>query len=379
MPHLIDRSGHAYPLDHTRWRGDDGSPLMFDDLPGITRDEVDLRTRSVWRYRAALPDAFNREVSLGEGLTPLVPTRVDGDELLFKLDYCNPTGSFKDRGVSTMITALASAGQAEALEDSSGNGGSSFAAYAAAAGIDARVLVPQGTSPAKIGQTRAHGAEIQIVPGTRDDCSAEALRQAESRAYASHNWHPMFLQGVKTQAYEIWEDLDFTAPDTVVLVAGSGSQVIAHDLAWHELQRSGAIPQIPRLVMVQPENCCPLVRAFEVGADDVNSSTGSEGGWKPTMAEGTAIGRPVRDREVLAALRRCDGLAVACAEDEIAAATRTLASRGLYAEPTSANAYAGYRRLRESGALDGSGTTIVVLTGSGHKSAARMAEVFGED
>lgn len=215
-----DRSGTTYPLDHSRWRGDDGSPLSYDDQPCITRDDVDAATRSIWRYRHALPVTFEREISLGEGMTPLVTSEVDGEMLKFKLEYCNPTGSFKDRGVSTMITALADAGQREALENSSGNGGSSFAAYAAAAGISARVLVPEGTSPGKILQTRAHGAEIQIVSGTRDECSAEALRQAEERAYASHNWHPMFIQGIKTQAYEIWEDLGHTAPDTIVLVAG---------------------------------------------------------------------------------------------------------------------------------------------------------------
>lgn len=270
------------------------------------------------------------------------------------------------------FTALAGAGQREALEDSSGNGGSSFAAYAAAAGIGARVLVPEGTSPGKILQTRAHGAEIQIVPGTRDDCSAEALRQAEERAYASHNWHPMFIQGIKTQAYEIWEDLGHTAPDAIVLVAGSGSQVIGHDLAWHELERADAVDQVPRLVMVQPASAAPLVDAFAKGADDVEPVVPAA-----TMAEGTAIGNPVRGREVLAALRRCNGLAVATREDAIAAATRTLAGRGLWAEPTSANAYAGYRALRDAGQLDGTGTTALVLTGSGHKSAARMVEVFG--
>lgn len=270
-----------------------------------------------------------------------------------------------------MISALAAAGQRQALEDSSGNGGSSFAAYAAAAGIDAHVLVPEDTSPAKILQVRAHGAEIQIVPGTRDDCSAEALRQAETRAYASHKWHPMFIQGIKLQAYELWEDLGFTAPDTIVLVAGSGSQVIGHDLAWHELLRAGQIDRVPRLVMVQPEHSAPMVAAFHAGADDVTPVT-----TRPTIAEGTAIGSPVRGREVLAALRRCHGFAVATSEDEIAAATRTLAHRGLYAELTSANAYAGYRRLRDAGELAGDGATVLVLTGSGHKSAARMAEVF---
>ncbi|CAM3467997.1 hypothetical protein GCM10009762_09820 [Dermacoccus barathri] len=182
----------------------------------------------------------------------------------------------------------------------------------------------------------------------------------------------MFIQGIKTQAYEIWEDLGHTAPDTIVLVAGSGSQVIGHDLAWHELERADAVDQVPRLVMVQPASAAPLVDAFAKGADDVEPVVPAA-----TMAEGTAIGNPVRGREVLVALRRCNGLAVATSEDAIAAATRTLAGRGLWAEPTSANAYAGYRALRDAGQLDGTGTTVLVLTGSGHKCAARMVEVFG--
>lgn len=376
---LIERSGRRQPMDLLRWRGEDHQPLMINELPGLRRDQVITSDPTLWRYRAAFPVWIERPVSLGEGMTPLVAAEIDGAEVLLKCDHLNPTGSFKDRGVTLMISAVvqerAASGQRDGrrvLEDSSGNGGSSFAAYAAAAGLRARVLVPDGTSPAKMVATRAYGAEVFVVPGNRDATSAEALRQAAQLDYVSHAWHPLFLQGVKTQAYEIWEQLGFQAPDVVIMVAGGGSQVIGHDLAWHELLRAGSIDRVPRLAMVQPAACAPLVAAHQSGHDRVSPAS-----WQPTMAEGTAIGRPVRDVEALAALRRCDGLSVACSEEAIAQATRDLCRLGHYVEPTSADALAGYRALRISGELDTEGTTVMVLTGSGHKAAGRMAELFG--
>lgn len=146
-----------------------------------------------------------------------------GRRVHFKLEWFNPTSSFKDRGVSVMMSHLAAHGADRVLEDSSGNGGSAVAAYAAAAGIRAKIIVPAATSPAKILQARAYGAEIELVGGTRDEVSDEAIRQSEQIPYASHNWHPMFIQGTKTIAYEMWESLGFTAPDNVVLVAGAAA------------------------------------------------------------------------------------------------------------------------------------------------------------
>lgn len=371
-PYLFDRSGTRYPIERARWRGDDGSPLMVGPLPGMSPDQIDADERSQWRYRAALPTLPTRRISLGEGWTPLVPSTVFGENVLVKPEWFNPTGSFKDRGTSVMMSVLAEQGIDQILEDSSGNGGASVAAYAAAAGIRATILAPESTSPAKLLQARAHGAEVQLVPGSRADTSTEAIRQSQRLFYASHNWHPFFLQGIKLLAYELWEQLGFRAPDNVVIPAGAGSLVLGCDLGFTELLAAGQIHTLPRLLVAQPSNCAPLVRAFEGGADEVAAAS-----WAPTIAEGTAIANPVRDREVLAAIRLSGGAMAAIAEEAIADASRELASHGFYAEPTSAMAAAGLTVFRERKVIEPGQTTVLILTGSGLKSASTMTAIFG--
>jgi threonine synthase len=209
-----------------------------------------------------------------------------------------------------------------------------------------------------------HGAAVELVPGSRQDTAAAAIRRSDDRFYASHNWHPFFLQGVKLLAYEVWENLGFEAPDVVLVPAGAGSLVLGFWLGFSELLASGCITRLPRLVAVQPRNCRPLAAAFESGADDV-----SAGAWQPTIAEGTAIAEPVRAREVLRAVRETSGYITAVAEDEIAAGVHTLAARGLYVEPTSAQVVAALPRLLEAAVVTSDERIIAVLTGSGLKSA----------
>ncbi|MGW6457861.1 threonine synthase [Streptomyces sp. NPDC055078] len=374
-PHYVDeRSGATYPLtDHPRWRADSGAPLSLSPLPGITRDGIDTARRSLWRYRAALPVGIPRPVSLGEGCTPLLAGAWDGVPVSFKLEWFSPTGSFKDRGTSVMISFLAQQGVREVIEDSSGNGGASVSAYCAAAGIRARILAPESTSPAKVLQSRAYGAEVQLVPGDREATAAEALRQSAGTYYASHNWHPFFLQGTKTLAYEIWEDLGFTAPDSVVTVAGAGSTVLGCDLGFSELLAAGQIERLPRLLVAQPANCAPLHASFRAGAE-----TPVPFDHAPTVAEGTAIQRPVRLPEVLRAIRRSGGEMAAIPESAIEDAVRRLAAKGLYAEPTSATAAAAIGDFRARGLIRPGETTVVVLTGSGLKAAGTMARVVGQ-
>jgi threonine synthase len=375
---LQDRSGRRYPLEQPRWRGDDGSPLMVEPLPGITRGQIEAGIGSQWRYRAALPLPRELEpVTLGEGRTPLLPRTLAGLEVAVKVESMNPTGSFKDRGSSVMISALRSQGIDALLEDSSGNGGSSIAAYSAAAGIDAQIFAPASTSPSKIVQSRLHGASVELVPGTRQDVADAAVRRAEHRFYASHNWHPLFLQGVKLIAYEIWEDLGFTAPSAVLVPAGAGSLVLGCALGFAELQRAGEIERVPRILVSQPERCCPLVRAWADGADVVDVA--GAGSWGSTLAEGTAIVRPVRDREVLQAIRDTGGAATAVAEDELLPAVRELARTGLFVEPTSAQVVPALRRLHAAGQVGQGGhggqdgSIVLVLTGSGLKAASVIA------
>ncbi|HEX6346517.1 threonine synthase [Umezawaea sp.] len=366
--YLDARSGRTYPIDARRWRGDDGAPLTVTPSPGIGPDDVDTRTRSLWRYRAALPGGIERPISLGEGCTPLLERTWGTTPVHFKLEWFSPTGSFKDRGTSVMISLLAQAGVDSVIEDSSGNGGSSVAAYCAAAGIRARILAPEGTSPAKVLQSRAYGAEVTLVPGDREATAAQALRDSADTCYASHNWHPFFLQGTKTLAYELWEDLGFTAPDNIITVAGAGSTVLGCDLGFTELLAAGRIPRLPRLLVAQPRNCAPIDAHFHGTAADLV--------FAPTIAEGTAIREPVRLPEVLDAVRRSNGDVATIAEEDIAGAVRDLAALGLYAEPTSATAAAAIEVFRSRGALAPGETTVVVLTGSGLKAPTTIAGVF---
>jgi threonine synthase len=173
-------------------------------------------------------------------------------------------------------------------------------------------------------------------------------------------------------AYELWEDLGFRAPDNIVIPTGAGGNVLGCDIGFGELLRRGAIPRLPRLFAVQPENCGPIAASVAAGADDV-----IEGGLvAPTIAEGAAIAKPVRPREVLAALRRSGGGAVAVSEAQIAAAVFDLAAEGLYAEPTSAMAAAGLARLWAAGTISERETTVVLLTGTGAKATPKIAELL---
>jgi threonine synthase len=371
---LRDRSGARYELTESRWRGDDGTPLAVNPLPGLTRDQVDTAERSLWRYQPVIPVDHRHRVSLGEGWTPLVPRTWSDHRVHFKLEWFNPTSSFKDRGVSVMMSHLRGHGVNRVLEDSSGNGGSSVAAYAAAAGIAAKIIVPAATSTAKILQARAYGAEIELVPGTRDEVAEEAIRQSADTPYASHNWHPFFLQGTKTIAYEMWEMLDWTAPDNVVLVAGAGSNILGCDLAFTELLAAGQINQRPRLLVGQPEHWATIADTLN---GNIASLIGTDRGPRPpTIAEGASIAHPVRLPETVAAIQRSGGAAVAVPEDKIRDAVRKLAANGLYAEPTSSVAAATLDHFIDNGTIQPEQRTVVVLTGAGLKSAEQMARIF---
>jgi len=365
-------SGQLYPIDQPRWRSEAGAPLMITPLPGIGRADIATGRRSLWRYAAALPLAVADPVSMGEGCTPLVERRWRGARALFKLEWFAPTGSFKDRGASVMISTLRQQGVTHVLEDSSGNGGAAIAAYAAAAGLRAKILVPAATQPAKTIQMRAYGAEVELIAGTRQDTADAALRQASGVFYASHNWQALFLQGTKTLAYELWEDLGFKAPDNILIPTGAGSNILGCDIGFGELLRHSEIARLPRLFAVQPANCAPIHASFVAGAQDFTPFE-----MRPTIAEGTAIARPVRMREALAAIGRSGGGTVAVSEDEIVSALMELASQGLYAEPTCASAAAALSILVAQGRIGSEETSVVVLTGSGLKATQRIGALMG--
>ena len=356
--------GTRYPIDQPRWRGDTGLPLMVSPQPGITRDRIDVAARGLWRYRAALPVAVDAPITLGEGGTPLVPMPWLGEGSHAKLEWFSPTGSFKDRGASVMLSVLRAQGVTRVFEDSSGNGGAAVAAYGAAGGMEVTVFAPASTSPAKLVQSREYGARIELVPGPREASQEAAIAAAHERGgfYASHNWQPFFLEGVKTLAYELWEDLGFRAPDAVVTPVGAGSSLLGLALGFRELQRAGEITRLPRLYAAQPRNCSPVDAAFRGEADRP---------VRPTIAEGTAIRSPLRLAQMLEALHETGGGTVAISESGITASHTRLARHGLYAEPTSATAAAAAEQLLATGEISPDETSVVVLTGSGLKSPRR--------
>ncbi len=368
IAYLDPRTGRTYPLAAPRWCGDDQAPLLLTPLPGITRDAIRGEDRSLWRYAASFPFIPDDPISMGEGCTPLVPRVIGGASALLKCEWFAPTGSFKDRGASVMLSLLRAQGVMDVLEDSSGNGGAAVSAYAAAGGMNATIFVPASTSPAKTVQSRASGAAIQLIPGSRQDCADAALAESARIFYASHNWHPFFLHGTKTLAYELWEDLGFVAPDNVIVPCGAGSNVLGCGIGFAELLRAREIDRLPRIFAAQPANCAPIARAF-LGEAQVPP--------QPTIAEGTAIAQPLRTMEVNQVLTDSQGGAVMLSEEEIAAATLDLARTGIYVEPTSAQAAAAFAKLLAAGTIRADETTVVVLTGTGLKSTPRIAELLG--
>ena len=279
--------------------------------------------------------AIWRSVSLGEGLTPVI--RLDEDVLL-KMDYFMPTLSFKDRGAAVLIAHCKAIGIDSVIQDSSGNAGNSIAAYSARAGIRCEIFVPEGTSPAKIAMIRSHGAQVSIVPGSRDRC-AEVCRakvEQERMYYASHVYNPFFYEGTKTYIYEVWEQLG-RIPAHIFVPLGNGTLFLGVVKGLEELLAADIIARMPQIIAVQSERCDPIARAYEDGAPMPARITPM-----PTLAEGIAIGAPARGEEILGYIYKYGVKVITAPEDRILEARALLAASGIYCEHTSAATYAAY-------------------------------------
>lgn len=339
-----------------------GGTLQLKDC---TPSAVDRR--GIWRYLGGLPIEPEHIVSMGEGDTPLIERAVGGRSAWFKLDYLAPTGSYKDRGMSVLVSWLRSAGITRVVEDSSGNAGSSMAAYCAAGGVACDVYVPDYTSSGKCVQIAAYGARLVRVPGTREDTTRAAERAGASCFYASHNWSPWFLHGIKTWFLEVFDVLPEVR--NVVVPVGQGSVALGARLAMEELRKTGHLERLPRIFAVQPAHCDPLARAFEAGLEDPVPIEKED-----TAAEGIASAEPVRGTEVLRAVRDTGGGFATVSEPEIWSAHADLCRAGLYVEPTSAAAAAGWRKLCDAGRIDAVEPTVVYLSGIGLKATDKIAE-----
>lgn len=361
MRFVCSECGHSEPATTRKPCCDCGGLWDLDfSAPKFDAKLIDRAEPSLFRYRAFMAPVGEawRDVSLGEGLTPVI--RYD-DDVLLKLDYCMPTLSYKDRGAAVLVAHCAAVGVKSVVQDSSGNAGNSIAAYCARAGIACKIFVPERTSPAKVAMIRAHGAEVRIVPGSRDHC-ADACRDEVFRQgayYASHVYNPLFYQGTKTYIYEVYEQLG-RIPATIVVPVGNGTLFLGVVYALEELLRSGAINAMPHILAVQSERCAPLLRAAEASLTDPADVMP-----EPTAAEGIAIGRPMRGREILRLARKHGVRFIAAPEGGILSARAALARNGLYVEPTTAACYAAYlSACRACGPLH---DALIPLTGAGLK------------
>lgn len=344
LPHVCPQCGSLFDFD----RSFDFSLAQIEpELPGI------------WRYRHAF-SLFNEApiVSLGEGNTPLIWLDVEGKRVGFKMEGQNPSGSFKDRGVAVTMSQLLARGVKSAVEDSSGNAGASFAAYAAAAAVKARVFVPESAGGAKCQQISAYGADLVRVPGPRSAAAAAVLDEvAAGSIYASHAFLPFGLAGYATIAYEIFGSMHSAIPGTVIAPAGHGGLLLGLIRGFVALKNSGAAHDIPRFVGVQAANCAPVFAAFQKGRVAANGVVEGK-----TIAGGVAVRDPQQLSALLVEMPPGSQMA-AITEDDILPAARELASHGLYVEPSSALTWAAFKQLGKALVEP----VVLILSGNGLK------------
>ncbi|NOI26662.1 threonine synthase [Vibrio mediterranei] len=302
----------------------------------FTKDDLIKNDFTMWRYAKAYP--LNHEditVTFNETMTPLAKACVS--------------------------------------EDSSGNGGSAYAGYAAKAGIDCNIYVPANTSLGKVVQTRIYGAQCIEVEGERHDVADQAMtcNERDNSQYVGHNWHPLFIEGVKSIAYEIWEQCDYCAPDNFVAPAGNGSILAGAYLGFSELLTSGQIERMPRIFGIQNNVVKPFVEAYN--GEEVNENPGSD-----TIAEGIKIKRSSRHDEVLSFVKETNGAFIAVDDAEIKQALFQMGAQGFFIEPTSATAFAGINALIKSGHISEGEVTVGVVTGHGLKANNKLQNLLTE-
>jgi len=350
-------------LSPKRYRCHCGGAWEFIETVGFDPSLIEQADSSLWRYLKLFNLDFEEPtVRLGAGGTPLLSVVLDGRQVGLNPEYFAPTGSFKDRGTAVMINILAHQGVTHVADDSSGNAGASVAAYAARAGMQADIFVPAYASPAKQAQIAVYGANVRPIPGPCSNAKLAALEAtAQGIILASHAYHPGFLLGQQSLAWELWQQTGQRSPDCYVVPVGQGVHLLGVWLGFRRLHAAGLIQRLPRLIAVQLTLMAPLCRAFEAGLDTVPAL---EPG-KPSVAEGLAIAAPVRGRRLLQAVRESGGTCIMVEEAAIHAARRQLAHLGFYVEPTSAIAIAALEAVK---ALAGPDASIVIpLTGSGLK------------
>jgi threonine synthase len=359
-------------MEEKIWKCTCGGLLDLDFQPHFPIDKIQQRKPTLWRYREAIPILDDANiVSFDEGFTPLTPVDFGGKIVWMKQDHLFPTGSYKDRGASILISKVKELGVQNVVEDSSGNAGCAIAAYCAQARIKCQIFVPEDTAAGKLAQIEFYGAKLNRIPGSREDTGRAVLKAADKDYYASHSWNPFFFQGTKTFAFEVCEQLGWKPPGSVVVPVGNGTLLLGAYIGFNELFYAGIIREIPKIIGVQSLHCAPLYQALKKGLEEIPPIDKKE-----TLAEGIAIAEPIRGKQILAAVKKSKGDLIVVDDSEIKKSLRDLCQRGFYVEPTSAAATAGLRKYLETSPSDE--IVVSVLTGHGLKTTEKMLKILRE-
>lgn len=343
-----------------------GSPL--DVKVDFSFDQSKIRSQdySLWRYADFFPYVnANDVITLGEGWTPLVKFN---ENLYFKLESLNPTGSFKDRGSTTLVSAVHRQVKKQGgfiAEDSSGNAGASIAAYAARAQLKATIYVPENVSGPKINQIKSYGMPVIKVKGTRNQVAQKAQQPEKGKHYIGHIHHPLFRDGIRTLAYEIAEQLNWKPPKRVYLPVSAGTLLLGVIKGFKHLANSGIIRAMPTIVACQTKQVSPLYHRLKKPS------------YKPpakitSIADALVSTDPPLLNQMTKEIQEIQGDVEIVDEDEILNAFTELAHKGFYVEPSSAVAYAAHQKQLKTKKTFQTDKTVIVLTGHGLKTTPQL-------
>jgi threonine synthase len=368
------RCGEHYPSDRPQsvCSKDGGVLYARYDLAAIKRTfsaaRLAGRTPSMWRYDAVLPDAD--PVSLGEGFTPMLPSR-EFPNVFIKDEGLNPTGSFKARGLSAAVTMARHFGLKKLAIPSAGNAAGALAAYAAAAGVEAHIFMPRDVPAANRIECDYYGAQVTLVDGLISDCARQVAELKESDAWKREGWfdvsttkEPYRVEGKKTMGYEVAEQLGWKLPQGIIYPTGGGVGLLGMWKAFEEMETLGWIgSERPKMICVQSSGCAPVVKAWKEGKSSSEMWTNAA-----TLASGLRVPKPYGDYLILDILKKSKGSAVSATDEEILEAARHWAKiEGIFAAPEGAACLVAYRKLRTSGFFNREDTVVLFNTGIGMK------------
>ena len=354
-----------------------GKPLLVRyDLKraaaSLTKESLATRAPDLWRYREVLPVEHDENiVNLGEGFTPLVHASRLGaqlglSQLYIKDEGQNPTQSFKARGMAAAVSMAKELGATKLAVPSAGNAAGALAAYAARAGLEAFIFMPNDTPRANVIECEQTGAHVTLMDGLITDCGAEVARRKEAEGWfdVSTLKEPYRIEGKKTMGYELAEQFDWELPDVIIYPTGGGTGLIGMWKAFDEMEQMGWIgSKRPRMVTVQAAGCAPIVRAFEEGKRFADEFPNAQ-----TTASGLRVPRAIGDFLILDALRASGGTAIAVTDKELIDATKVIgAAEGIFCAPEGAACLPALKKLMADGSVKPDERVVLFNTGSGVK------------